>query len=186
MSSGCVDCSKATFANGATINECTTCSNAKGFAKKDGDCYFCADQFMVNAAVTGGTCTCSAASMTWYPDRGGCGCNMDKNLLLSYSSGVYSCKSCTWIYTGDPVRCACPYQYQIYDPITNTCTNCKNLPNSAYDSTNKVCNCNSGYVWSYETFPLKCVKSSFVSVGTGYYSSTALTSTLCSDLSSSD
>jgi hypothetical protein len=77
MKSKCSQCSSLTFANGATAADCTSCSNAKGFAKYNGDCYFCGDQFMANAAVVGGICTCQAASMTWHPQRGGCACNMN-------------------------------------------------------------------------------------------------------------
>ena len=102
--------------------------------------------------------------------------------MLTYSSGTYSCKSCNWVYTSSQT-CACPAYYQIYDSTTNTCTDCRNFPNSVYDSTNRVCNCNSGYSWSYDTFPLSCVKSDFVKVGTGFYSPKTSASTLCSTLS---
>lgn len=179
MTAGCIKCSSATFSNGATSSDCSSCLNSKGFALYKGDCYFCPDQFLVNAVVTGGVCSCKEAGMIWYPERAGCGCDMSLNKMLYYNAGVYSCKSCNWVYTGAVSRCACPYQYQVYDAVTKTCTDCRNLPNSNYDSTAKVCNCNSG-TWSYDTFPLSCVSQNFMNVGKGYYSSKTSSSTACS------
>lgn len=122
--------------------------------------------------------------MTWYPNRGGCGCNLADNMMLGYSTSTstYSCKSCNWIYTSSN-KCACPSNYQVLDSLTNTCTDCRNFPNAAYDSTTKKCNCNSGYSWNYDTFPMTCKLSSFVNVGTGYYSPKTSTSIQCSTLS---
>ena len=92
---------------------------------------------MANAAVTGGVCTCKAASMTWFPERGGCACNMAENLMLEYNAvkGTYSCGGCHWVLVANE-KCSCPSRYQTYDSLTKTCTSCLDLPNSIYDSNN--------------------------------------------------
>ena len=68
---------------------------------------------MANAAVTGGVCTCKAASMTWFPERGGCACNMAENLMLEYNAvkGTYSCGGCHWVLVANE-KCSCPSRYQ--------------------------------------------------------------------------
>ena len=174
MGTKCVACASATFTNGATASDCSSCSNSKGFASQAGSCVFCPSQSGASSTVTGGACTCSGTGMVWKANLGGCVCDWSQS-YISYlqPDGTFKCTQCT--------TCKCTGS-RILSLKFNLCSYCRVDPN-AYMSGSR-CVCNSGYGWVETSYPFKCVLGFR---GGSYLALTGGTATypLCSSLSTS-
>jgi hypothetical protein len=154
-------CTTCTIANAKNtsivVAECEACTASKGYTSLNGNCYFSSSvSNSTGFNSTKGVPTCGTG-LVWSPFLGACVCDWTQNYVTYASGATFKCVKCPYTWSNN--KCACGFAlFYLSSSFSNVCSNCQADPNSLLDASGN-CICKTGYGWSENSYPFKCVPS---------------------------